>query len=346
MTLYYLLLGWIILLGIATARRDADTRSGVVTFGSVAAIVLIQGLRAHTVGVDLAAYLPFYEALAHVDYHWGVRWLNFDTGFVAYSKGLSFLGCSPQLYLGVVAATVIVPVGLTIQRLSKSAWMSFLLYVTLGFFVFSFSGLRQSIALGVCFFSLIMIQERRPFAFLLLVLLASTFHWSALVFLPAYPLYHMRRLDARWMIAVLGLLVLVYPFRSQIYGLAERTLPGILDPAVSTGAFGLLIGMIVVLVLGYLFTDSDNAADSGYLNLMLAAIVFQVFASESNTVMRAGYYYFIAVILLIPGAMATQDDKNARRLIVYLLCVVSIVYFQWKTAGGYLGASPYSFFWQ
>lgn len=341
---YYGLLALIVLLGLLP-HGDRDRRNLIAATVGSAAIIILQGLRHPSVGVDVAAYIPAYELAGTLDIAGGGRLMNFEPGYLYFSQLFSALGVSAQLYLGIVAAAVMVPIGATIRRYSVSAWLSILLYVTLGLFVFSFSGLRQAIAIGICFFALRFIKDKRLLWFVLAVLLAATFHTSALVFLFAYPLYHMPRFDARWMVLVLSLFGAVYLVREPLYAWAHRIYGGLSGVPEPTGAFGMLLGMIAVYVLAYMFGDRNDLATRGYSNLLLGAIFFQTFAEQSNVVMRAGYYYFIPVILLIPLVISHQRDPRARLLVKYVVVVMAVLFFHRNTAGGYLDVSPYLPFW-
>lgn len=67
---------------------------------------------------------------------------------------------------------------------------------------------RSTIAYIILFFSIIYIRERRLLLFLVFVTIAALFHRSAIIFLPAYYLYHIR-LNKRLIVLVIMLLPLV-----------------------------------------------------------------------------------------------------------------------------------------
>lgn len=342
---YYVLILCVLVAGIMSGSLAKTGRDRIVLIVGCSAIVLLQGLRAASVGVDLASYMPAYARVAALDLGAGARLLNYDIGYLYFSKLFSSLGVHPQLYLAIVAAVIIVPIAVVIGRHSSSSWMSLVLYITLGFFVFSFSGLRQAIAMGLCFASVHFVLERKLVPFLLIVALAATFHRSALAFGLAYPLFQMPRPDARRLSVILGGVAVLYLLRVPTYALLYRVYGGLSGLPDSTGAFGMLVGMSTVYVLAYVFGRADDRLVCGLSNLLLAAIALQVFADQSNVVMRAGFYFFLPVILLVPRVIASQEDARARMLVSYVVLVASILFFQWKTAGGYLGVSPYLPFW-
>lgn len=344
MTIYYALLAWIAVLALLVRHKSLRVRNAVIVAGGSAAIILLQALRDFSVGVDLVGYIPAYEAVKHIILGFGEKLFNYEIGYLYFSQLFSTIGVDPHVYLGIVAAVIIVPIGLTIRRYSSSAWTSMLLYVTLGLFVFTFSGLRQSIALAICFFSFRFIQEKRPVIFCLLVALAVTFHMSAVVFALAYPLYHFK-LTNIWRALTVPILAVVFLLRASIFAVMYGLYRGFAGTPETTDAYGLLIAMMIVYALVYAFGDRRDYATQGYNNLFLAAIVVQMFASQSNVVMRAGYYYFIFIILLIPGVISAQKDRYVRLFVLYVLCCASLLFFQWKAGSGYLNVSPYKFFW-
>ena len=62
------------------------------------------------------------------------------------------------------------------------------MFIAMGFYIFTFSGLKQTCAMGFVIFAMMAILDNRPVRFVLWVLIASVFHAPALVFLAAYPM--------------------------------------------------------------------------------------------------------------------------------------------------------------
>ena len=114
--------------------------------------------------------------------------MNFERGFIIYNKLVGFLGTDRQMFLFVTAAVSIVPIMYYLSKNSKNMLLSIIIYLGLPVFLLCFSGLRHAIAIGITSLSMIYIKEKSLVKFILLVLLASTFHFTAIVFLIAYPI--------------------------------------------------------------------------------------------------------------------------------------------------------------
>jgi len=79
-----------------------------------------------------------------------------------------------------------------IYKYSNNIYLSMILFITLGFYGFSLTGLRQTIAISICLWSYDYIKKRKLIPFLLVVLLAFSFHKSAIIFIPLYFLGNLR----------------------------------------------------------------------------------------------------------------------------------------------------------
>src|SRR5690606_19464441 len=88
-----------------------------------------------------------------------------------------------------------------IKRFSNNYILSVFIYITFGFYTFLFNGLRQGIAMAVCFLALPYLINKNKLKYFLLIVIASLFHTSAWVMLPFYFLVHMKlRLEYKMLI--------------------------------------------------------------------------------------------------------------------------------------------------
>lgn len=327
--------------------KKKKNRSKVVLYFSSIGIILIQGLRATSVGNDIHVYLRGLGLANGMNFLSGDRLYNFEIGFSLFTQLMARLGINEIQFLFLIAAMIIIPISVTIYKKSVSSSLSIIMYICLGFFTFSFSGIRQSIALAITFYSFKYIEERRFIKFLLLVVLATTFHKTAIIFLPAYFLYPIK-IKGKHIMVIFILLALINLFKSRIYSLIYYLYRGYSPIIEDTGAYTLLFIMIAVYVSSFIFDKKKINKKSyiAYQNFLLMAIIVQVFASISNTIMRAGFYYYIFIILLIPEIISKQENRYFRLIATMIAILISLAFFQFQTGSGYLNVSPYRFFWE
>lgn len=348
MTIYYFLVAFIAMISFFTlSMKNKYKRNKIIIKFACISIILIQGLRRITVGVDLIGYIPALSLSRDLDFFAGDKLFNYELGYSLYSQFFAKFNVSDQLYLFIVAITIMMPIGYVWIKNSKMPWLSVYIYITLGFFTFSFSGLRQAIAVAITFFSFKYIQEKKLFKFVICIALAMSFHISAIIFIVAYPLYYLKLKQIHFYYIIPGF-IFTFIFRSRIFSMLYGLYRGGVGGTEVTDAYTMLFVMIFVLILSSIFgsRDTKNLDFNAYKNYMFVAIFFQIFASQSNIAMRAGYYYYIFITLLIPEVIRNQSDRKIKILAVGILTIALLYFFQSTTGNGYLNVSPYYFYWE
>ena len=213
-----------------------------------------------------------------------------------------------------------------------------------------FTGLRQSLAFGITFWSTQFIIERKPIKFILALLLAMSFHMSAMFFGIMYfaPKFNINKKNAVWIFAGYLCVLLV---AAKLLFTQFATL--FFDDkyqhymSESDGAYNLAFIYIVIFFWG-LF--------SGYpkKGLMLNVIKTAVFVGMCiqcvcifglTGVARMGFYFSIFYSLYIPVVLREQNHMT-RAWMEPLILVLFIAFHYLTTSGGTFSIVPYHFFWE
>ena len=149
-------------------------------------IGLFAALRDVRLGTDYAGYVDFYEyILEHGEFMPGPL-IGVEPGWNYLNLWLAKLGVPHSIFFGCV--TVI-----TWYFFIKGSYeyqfllpLMFFFVISTGFFFWTISGLRQSIAIMVFFYSIRFIKEHKIKNYVLTLLLASFFHVSIVLLLPFY----------------------------------------------------------------------------------------------------------------------------------------------------------------
>lgn len=295
----------------------------LVCTGLALAVFLMFALRHQSMGIDLH-YLKDYGYLGSFEKIGSKSWKevltmesyqNYERGYILFNKLVASVSMERQFFLAVCAFCSVAPIAWTIYKKSESPALSFIAYMGMPFFVLTFSGLRQSIAIGLCVWALSFVQEKKPVRFVLLVLLASTFHSTALLFLAAYPAYYIR-LSRRLRWATVFLLPLVYlhaavlfPFVSIFMGGAVMDNNGAVELfLVFMGVYALCISMLKnsgTRQKGYadmlMNKDTVSPDQEGLLNLFWIGCACQGFSGVFALALRLAYYFLAPLVLLLPS---------------------------------------------
>ena len=205
--------------------------------------------------------------------------------------------------------------------------------------------IRNTIAILLCLCSIKYIQEKKPVRFVVFVLLATGFHYSALCFILAYWLYHYKgQLSKKMLWLIFGTIAgcaLIKPMLSVIsrlgLGSISTKLGAYLESAgnylAGTGfsqtsaMFSIaktLINIAVVVVMGvYIYRYyKDNEKYKGYLNLYLfGCIVYVASMTIGRAFARISIYFNY---FQIPMALFFVSKKK-NRWISWSICVLYVL---------------------
>ena len=374
MSVYHLLVVCILL----SALLMHGERKNNITFILVAFTLLfcVYGLRdAYSVGNDSSSsYLHQFQSMKDTDwsdlggaFDW-IRDLEEQTGREDKNAGFEYLmkfiyewtDGDYQVFVSVLSFFVILAHAHLVRRYSPNPLQSILYFLGLLYFLFHFNALKQSAAMLFILYSFDAIIDRKPIKFLFLVIIASIFHYPALVFLPAYWIGNMR-LGRGYLLVLGALMLLVYLFRDNLMDWMSDAYygeeAGHVIESNSRFLMNKVIVMIVIIVAALIVRPPDPS-DSVYntlLSLIGIASVLQTFTGYGNIFERLADYYFQFSIIFIP--MVFEDVKTkrrhlsgreltlVRRLGPYLFCAFAIWRFL-DTAVHNTTVFPYHFYFQ
>ena len=302
-------------------------------------LFLISAFRSINFGPDAIGYEASYLLLQYrsLSELWNNVLTNTgkDPFFDLFAKLISLTGVNYQIWVAIIAGLFCYSVTKLIRNYSNEPYISFIALISLGYFYFSLTGLRQTIALSFIILSYKYLRERRKFSFILLVLIGSLFHSSAIIFLIAYPLASMK-VGWKHIVGVTIALILAYFFRGSVitllsFFIKSGNYENYLSREVTLTISGFIIQFAIYLFCIFFKEDilkSDNSNLSLY-NLLFLGIVFQVFAAVIAEFFRVSMYFSIFGIILIPKAIASIKDKNILAITYLLVFLALVLYIFW-----------------
>lgn len=121
--------------------------------------VLLQSLRAEYVGVDMIQYLRGYELSAQRG--WLNPVFNFELIFRILIHTLAVFHVPRQGFIAIMSVLCQAPVFYFFYKRAKNPCLSILIYFTFGLFTFSFSGIRQMIAIGLFLLAVLQAEDEQ-----------------------------------------------------------------------------------------------------------------------------------------------------------------------------------------
>lgn len=324
-------------------------------------LFFISAFRSVNVGTDLKRYIPRYKMIAETDFShiFELRHtVDFEYGYILYNKVISIFSSNAQVLLIVTSIIIIFSFSYFIKKYSKIPWLSFYLFITLGFFGGSFNILRQYLAMSILLYSIKYIKERNLFKFLLCLVLATSIHTTAAAFVILYPLYNIKVNNEY--ITVLTCVLIILGLTSEF--IIKLVLDGTqyskylyeIGNGLGNGSGGgMLMILITVFICMQLFKDSLKRVDAKYVNLWLhmiiIAIIFNILALQLGIFERVMRYFIISMIIIIPNTIYSLKQKWLKSIgVIFVLLLTTFYYFKiimlsYSSSGGII---PYTFMWQ
>jgi len=316
-------------------------------------IALLLGLRHPSMGVDLGyqsdiGYIASYKVIAGMSWRTVLEinsFLNYEKGFVVFCKLISCISDDAQFFIFVCSVCSFFSIFHIIKKYSPSPVFSILIYMGLPVFLAHFSAMRQVLALSICIYSITFIENKRIVKFIVTVLIASMFHFSAIFFLIAYLAYHCK-MNASMRFFMLLFLPILFVLRAPIFKILSKVIAD--DAKIQENESGMfLLFLILIYVFAMLFFDLKDARVNGYMNILYIACLCQVFSSVYMTASRMSWFFMIAVILLLPIGLSTMRNKNDSKIIKLLMSIFFVAYGMYSIyVASWAESYPYHFFWE
>lgn len=339
-------------IAIKGLRVDYQKRNNAALACFFCTLTVLVMLRHESIGNDTRNYLHYFQKFSRKDWQY-IGKESIELGFAVINKAISMLTKQPQVYLAIVAVAVSAMIYPTYKRICTDASLTIVLFCIMSTFVMMFSGIRQMLAIGIGFIAYEFTRKKKLIPFVLMVLLAMTFHTSAFMLAFMYPVYH-AKITKKWLYVVVPVLTVIFFFNRPIFSVLTAVIARFTayeGSISSTGAYTMLILFAIFTVFAFLIPDESqlDAETIGLRNFLLLSLVIQMFAPLHTLAMRMNYYYIIFIPLLLPKIIECRSKRWNQVAVLgrHVMVVFFLLYF-FITAhgGGALHVFPYHFFWE
>ena len=301
-----------LILGFLIPHKGKNRKQYIIVMSLI--LVFVSGLRHPHLTGDLIKYQTTYTLMGNAPWFSETIWnhgKNF--GFHYFLKLIYHLSDGNyQTLLFLVSAIIHGILGYMIYHYSPEPRMSYLVWSCLGFYLFGFSAVKQSLAMAFVMLSYDAIAHRNVPYFLICMAIAGAVHMPALVFLPAYSLCQTKVSPHTVLLYFLaGILLYLYKenfvtFLQQFY----------YEDSVSflySGKLGNRFLMILGFCLfGILFSGLQNPHVEKLFHILAISTILQMLSGFDNVFTRMTDYYFQLSVLYLPMLFVDQKPPEIR----------------------------------
>lgn len=335
--------------------KKIDAENVILKFGIIA-IFLILALKKYTVGIDIYGYWQQYELSSLVAWS-DVDYVYFEKGYIQLMKLFSKLDVDFKLFMAGVYALLCFSLYLFIKKYSTNVTLSLLTFICYQFFVFSISGVRQTIAMALCMLAYICFDRKKIKYRILAILInvaACYIHKSAIIFFVVYviSLFKSSRIHLSLYVLSLPVSYLLRPTILQF--ISEQFDTDKTDSVVTLGGAFLFLMAIALLVWfatqNKRSTELDQKNDTFNLSMAARVLLLSIPANiilSGSTFLRATMYLNLFMIPAVPSAINMLPAKQDRLMLNCAIGLfVIIVFYVTTLLPNQLELCPYKFFWQ
>jgi hypothetical protein len=345
MWIYWAIFLWPALFAVLEPRLSPSLSKLAMLLFAIA-LTLIIGLR-FEVGVDWPTYL---ELLAYAE---GANW--YDTG---QSKDLAYgvlnwvavANDSGIWLVNLVCAIVFVSGFFGFCRKLPNPWLALAVGIPYIVIVMGMSYTRQSAAFGFELLALVALQDARIRRFVILIIMASMFHKSALILLPIGALIRAR--NRFWVAFWIGA-ALVLSFIAFVAESYEGLMQGYVEAEMASGGAVIRVAMNAVAAAIFLAMRKSLGLQPLQLKIWtwisIIALLFIpafVLSPSSTAVDRLALYFMPIQLLVFSHLPSAVRQWNLRRVaILFLVIGYALTMFVWFKYSQYNYAwLPYKFY--
>lgn len=304
-------------------------------FAAAFPMFVLIAFRGPQMGADTSVYLKFFTRMINTPWNQifaaNDAGYQFEEGFVVFEKLMTVITKNPQVYQVIYSSIYLLAVVTFANQLESHHFPFLYFFATMGIYTFMFTGVRQCLAMSICLLSYPFVKKRKLIPFLLLVLLAFTFHKSAILFLVVYFIFN-RRLG--WFNAAIytAFAALAFTYIEVIQEWFNDTLD--YEYEIEATDSGFIFFAVIVLVTAFSFFmllhyKKQTKESVGLLNVSVITLVLWLLRLATRVAERPSYYFMFfsaAVLCYALEAPQKNGDKLIYKLAIYGAFMLLFIY--------------------
>ena len=355
MAVYIFMLGWVIIWGIMsqiTARQVCignevyEKRVNLfMAFVTFSVIIFFAGLRS---GVeDTWTYIDMFKEypLWPDAYKFITDPSAREPGFRIFSVLIkTYISHDYQPWLFIIASISGICIMYPLYKYSCNYGMSVFLFMVSCQFTWLLNGMRQFLVAAILFACTPLILNKKPIPYIIIVLILSTFHKSALIMIPAYFIVDSEPWSKRTMIfiaCIILAMVFTSKFTNLLTDVVEQT-----DYASSVDEFKntddgtnpiriLIESIPIILAFIYRNKIKDKLTPIIKLSINMSLVssglyIISKVARSGIILGRLPIYFSMYNLILLPWLINNIFEKEEKRLMRYsmIICYLAFFYYQ------------------
>lgn len=357
--LYYILVPTILLLPVLTDKIKNGKRFYFFVVTSL--LILFAGFRHWSVGIDTPSYVNFFlNGKGITEYTFSSIFKETEFLHIIYRSIIRSLTDNYFWYLFPVACFYTIVVARFIYKHSAYPSISFLAFLSMSYYAFSMTGIRQTICYGFLIIAADALLSGKRLRAIFYIVVSAGFHATGWLFLSAV-LIDLIPFGFAFLGGVFVLSAISYLKAPVFIQLFVRMLDKSEDYLeFETGSTVILLVIVTVSLAALLLhpdifkktspernmngtlVKSTTQKDQFYIKMILFAIPILIITLYQASIFRVAAMFHFYMLALIPGVIKKQSDPYIQvlgKMIIIVTLLAELFIFTYGAAG----VLPYSF---
>lgn len=355
MNIYVVLIIWVIIWGIIanmTSKKvcvgdgiyenRANTFMALMTFSFLIVMIGLRGGMA-----DTTAYIQHFKDLPNTYSELTKVIMESDDvkGFYFFAGLIKvFISNDYHVWLFILAMINGICIAVTLKKYSSNFAFSALLFILTGYFSWMYNGLKQFFVATIMFSVTSLILNKKIIPYMILVLILTLFHKTALIFIPIYFIVTGEAWNKRTLLFI-GFVLIAIVFAGKF--------TNIFNDVVETTSYGKSMELFkytdngtniirvlvesVPTIIAFIYREKIKKISTPIIDLCInmsimgtGIYIISVILSSGIMIGRLPIYFTIYNLILLPWLISNLFEKNEKRLIYYIAIMCYFVYFYYQ----------------
>lgn len=305
---------------------------------------LLSAFRDTSIGPDTISYYYSFNYISNYSsLSEAIASSRMEPGYVALNYFFSYLGLTYFHMQIVISAFVIGSIAYFVYLYSDSVAFSFFLFLANNLLFGTMNVVRMWIAVSILLFSIRPIQSGKVLQFCFMIMIASLFHYSSLIFLLLYPFtkikINFKKIAVSFLISVL-ICVFAIPFFTYLTNKIGNYSNYVNSTRFDTSdniavkislAISICFFILATYTKCWIDNDGGHEGKSGkqkfYIfslaySAMIISVCIDLIGLSNNIMGRIGYYFSVYNLILIPHSIFLIYKPKNRRIMTFLILLL------------------------
>lgn len=321
--------------------------SNIMIISTALPMFILIAFRSESIGADTLMYSRHFVESIGKTLPEMIAVTRMEEGYLVFVRVVGLITHSPYIYQVICSVIYIISfVSFASQLKGKDAFMFFYFVCTLGLFFFFFTGVRQCLAISICLFSYQYLLRKKYWVLVPLILLAYTFHKSAILF--AIILFIWNK-NLKWSNFLLYIILVFfvgrYLLELQMWFNESLDYNYEIEDVGGGQIFLALLSIITVISYSVIKrVEGTNIYTKALFNINIITIAFWILRLQTRVAERPSFYFLAFSCALFAYSTNQFPKKGPNSLYRYVILVVTLLLYIYRLYTNYSSFIPYSSF--